>query len=150
MNFQTVFTIKCHSIGSLSFFLRQTSPDGVTRTNFASLDKLDNWDNLRTADLGREIQVGEEQLCFNSISAFGLRIQTIPRSITAMQLIKSVAVIGAGPAGAIAVDALMQENAFDVIRVFERQEKAGGCWYAHSVLCSSRCSRTNFHQGFEG
>jgi cation diffusion facilitator CzcD-associated flavoprotein CzcO len=45
-----------------------------------------------------------------------------------MQSIKSVAVIGAGPAGAIAVDALMQEKAFDVVRVFERQEKAGGCW----------------------
>lgn len=45
--------------------------------------------------------------------------------------IKSVAIIGAGPAGAIAVDALAQEKAFDVIRVFDRQEKAGGCWYAH-------------------
>lgn len=49
-----------------------------------------------------------------------------------MQLIKSVAVIGAGPAGAIAVDALVQEKAFEVIRVFERQEKAGGCWYVQS------------------
>lgn len=43
--------------------------------------------------------------------------------------IKRVAVIGAGPAGAIAVDALAQEQAFDVIRVFERREKVGGCWY---------------------
>lgn len=43
---------------------------------------------------------------------------------------KSVAVIGTGPSGAIAVDALVQEQAFDVIRVFERQEKAGGNWYA--------------------
>ncbi|KAJ5930296.1 hypothetical protein N7466_005789 [Penicillium verhagenii] len=42
--------------------------------------------------------------------------------------VKSVAVIGAGPSGAIAVDALIQEKAFDVVRVFERQEKAGGCW----------------------
>ncbi|KAJ5594205.1 uncharacterized protein N7459_000413 [Penicillium hispanicum] len=42
--------------------------------------------------------------------------------------IKSVAVIGAGPSGAIAVDALVQEKTFDVIRVFERQERAGGCW----------------------
>jgi len=42
--------------------------------------------------------------------------------------IKRVAVIGAGPAGAIAVDALAQEKTFD-IRVFERQERAGGCWY---------------------
>jgi cation diffusion facilitator CzcD-associated flavoprotein CzcO len=43
--------------------------------------------------------------------------------------VKSVAIIGAGPAGAIAVDALMQEKEFDVIRVFDRQERAGGCWY---------------------
>lgn len=47
-----------------------------------------------------------------------------------MALIKTVAVIGAGPAGAIAVDALAQEKAFDVIRVFERREEAGGCWFA--------------------
>jgi cation diffusion facilitator CzcD-associated flavoprotein CzcO len=46
-----------------------------------------------------------------------------------MPRIKSIAIIGAGPAGAIAVDALAQEKTFDVIRVFERQEKAGGCWY---------------------
>ncbi|KAJ5614478.1 hypothetical protein N7528_008132 [Penicillium herquei] len=45
-----------------------------------------------------------------------------------MPAAKSVAVIGAGPSGAIAIDALMQEKAFDVVRVFERQEKAGGCW----------------------
>lgn len=42
--------------------------------------------------------------------------------------IKSVAIIGAGPAGAIAIDALAQEKAFERIRVFERREKAGGCW----------------------
>ncbi|KAL4786964.1 hypothetical protein BJX76DRAFT_319655 [Aspergillus varians] len=42
--------------------------------------------------------------------------------------VKSVAIIGAGPAGAIAVDAFAQEQAFDRIRVFERREKAGGCW----------------------
>lgn len=41
---------------------------------------------------------------------------------------KRVAVIGAGPSGAIAVEALVQEKTFDVVRVFERQEKAGGCW----------------------
>ena len=45
-----------------------------------------------------------------------------------MAPIRSVAIIGAGPAGAIAVDALAQEKAFDTIRVFERREKAGGCW----------------------
>ncbi|KAL4897774.1 glycoside hydrolase family 95 protein [Aspergillus ambiguus] len=45
---------------------------------------------------------------------------------------KSVAVIGTGPSGAIAVDALVQEQAFDVVRVFERQEKAGGCWISRT------------------
>ncbi|KAE8440801.1 hypothetical protein EG329_006557 [Mollisiaceae sp. DMI_Dod_QoI] len=45
-----------------------------------------------------------------------------------MPPVKSVAIIGAGPAGAIAVDALAQEQVFDRIRVFERREKAGGCW----------------------
>ncbi|KAL4810099.1 hypothetical protein BDV18DRAFT_130287 [Aspergillus unguis] len=43
-------------------------------------------------------------------------------------LVKRVAVIGTGPSGAIAVDALVQEGTFDVVRVFERQEKAGGNW----------------------
>jgi cation diffusion facilitator CzcD-associated flavoprotein CzcO len=45
-----------------------------------------------------------------------------------MAPIKSIAIIGAGPSGAITVDALAQEQAFDRIRVFERMEKAGGCW----------------------
>ena len=42
--------------------------------------------------------------------------------------IKRVAVIGAGPAGAITIDALVQEKTFDLIRVFERRHEAGGCW----------------------
>lgn len=42
--------------------------------------------------------------------------------------IRRVAVIGAGPSGAIAVDALAREEAFDQIRVFDRQEGPGGCW----------------------
>ena len=45
-----------------------------------------------------------------------------------MVAVKRVAVIGAGPAGAITVDALAKEQAFDLIRVFERRETAGGCW----------------------
>lgn len=45
-----------------------------------------------------------------------------------MAPIKSVAIIGAGPAGIISIDALAQEQAFDRIRVFERREAAGGCW----------------------
>ena len=41
---------------------------------------------------------------------------------------RRVAVIGAGPAGAIATDSLVKEQAFDTIRVFERQHAAGGTW----------------------
>ncbi len=41
---------------------------------------------------------------------------------------KSIAVIGAGPAGAIATEALVREQAFDVIRVFERKPVVGGAW----------------------
>lgn len=48
-----------------------------------------------------------------------------------------VAVIGAGPSGAIAVDALAQENVFATIRVFERREGPGGCWYVSSSLSLS-------------
>lgn len=44
-------------------------------------------------------------------------------------LIKRVAIVGAGPAGAITVDALAKEDKFNTIRVFERQDKAGGIWY---------------------
>lgn len=42
---------------------------------------------------------------------------------------KRVAIIGLGPGGAIAIDALAQEKAFETIRVFERREAPGGCWY---------------------
>ncbi|KAF2730688.1 FAD/NAD(P)-binding domain-containing protein [Polyplosphaeria fusca] len=45
-----------------------------------------------------------------------------------MGLVKRVAVIGLGPAGAIAIDALAKEQSFEVIRVFERREAPGGCW----------------------
>lgn len=48
--------------------------------------------------------------------------------------VNRVAVIGAGPAGAIAVDALAQEKAFDIIRVFERREGPGGCWCVLSFV----------------
>ncbi|KAL4921834.1 hypothetical protein BDW62DRAFT_97367 [Aspergillus aurantiobrunneus] len=50
-----------------------------------------------------------------------------------MPPIKRVAVIGTGPSGAIAVDALVQERAFDVVRVFERQERAGGNWVSRET-----------------
>jgi thioredoxin reductase len=42
--------------------------------------------------------------------------------------VKSVAVVGCGPAGAITINALVQEGAFDKITVFERRERPGGCW----------------------
>ncbi|KAM0718667.1 hypothetical protein Q7P37_005738 [Cladosporium fusiforme] len=41
---------------------------------------------------------------------------------------RRIAIIGLGPAGAISIDAFAQEQAFDVIRVFERRERPGGCW----------------------
>lgn len=41
---------------------------------------------------------------------------------------RSVAIIGAGPAGAIATDALVKEEAFDTIRVFDRRQAIGGTW----------------------
>jgi NADPH-dependent glutamate synthase beta subunit-like oxidoreductase len=46
----------------------------------------------------------------------------------AAKKIRRAAVIGAGPAGAITTDALVKEQAFDTVRVFERQEVAGGTW----------------------
>ena len=42
--------------------------------------------------------------------------------------VKRIAIIGLGPAGAIAIDAFAQEQAFDLIRIFERREAPGGCW----------------------
>ncbi|KAM5349393.1 hypothetical protein ACJ41O_005898 [Fusarium nematophilum] len=42
--------------------------------------------------------------------------------------VRRVAVIGAGPAGAIATDALVKEGAFETIRVFERRAGIGGTW----------------------
>ncbi|KAF7526672.1 hypothetical protein G7054_g10692 [Neopestalotiopsis clavispora] len=45
---------------------------------------------------------------------------------------RRVAVIGAGPAGAITTDALVKEQCFDTIRVFERQDVAGGTWVLSS------------------
>jgi cation diffusion facilitator CzcD-associated flavoprotein CzcO len=42
--------------------------------------------------------------------------------------VKRVAVIGIGPAGAITIDALAQEETFETIRVFERREQPGGVW----------------------
>lgn len=46
--------------------------------------------------------------------------------------IKSIAVIGAGASGAMALDTLVREQAFDTIKVFERREKAGGVWHVPS------------------
>ena len=46
-----------------------------------------------------------------------------------MKQIRRVAVIGSGPAGAIATDALLKEQAFDEVRVFDRQDTIGGTWY---------------------
>lgn len=50
--------------------------------------------------------------------------------VTVSPRVKLVAVISAGQAGPITIDALAQEKAFDMIRVFERREIARGCWPA--------------------
>ncbi|KPM38352.1 hypothetical protein AK830_g8238 [Neonectria ditissima] len=41
---------------------------------------------------------------------------------------RRVAVIGAGPGGAIATDALVKEQAFQTVRVFDRRPAIGGTW----------------------
>lgn len=46
---------------------------------------------------------------------------------------KSVAIIGAGPAGLIALDAVLRENSFDVVRVFDKSPEAGGIWAFDSL-----------------
>lgn len=61
--------------------------------------------------------------------------------------VKSVAIIGLGPGGAIAIDALAQEKAFETIRVFERREAPGGCWYVNaSTNRAFNCSRRQLEQ----
>ncbi|KAM5345330.1 hypothetical protein ACJ41O_011192 [Fusarium nematophilum] len=45
-----------------------------------------------------------------------------------MPAVQSVAVIGAGPSGAAAAEALRQAEAFDTIKVFERRAEVGGAW----------------------
>ncbi|KAL6897685.1 hypothetical protein GGI43DRAFT_99252 [Trichoderma evansii] len=55
--------------------------------------------------------------------------------------IKSVAVIGAGAAGAITAAALKAEEVFDVIRVFERREAAGGTWIYDAAVKPSLLGR---------
>ncbi len=41
---------------------------------------------------------------------------------------RRVAVIGAGPSGLAAVDALSREDKFELVRVFERRDQTGGTW----------------------
>ncbi len=41
---------------------------------------------------------------------------------------RRIAVIGAGPSGLAAVHALVGENCFEVIQVFERRDRVGGLW----------------------
>lgn len=50
--------------------------------------------------------------------------------------VKSIAIIGGGPAGVIAAE-VFRKNAskYDKIRVFEKRESVGGVWYVlHSYL----------------
>jgi len=59
--------------------------------------------------------------------------------------VRRVAVIGAGPAGAIATDALAKEQAFDTIRVFDRRPIIGGTWYVghHTQTVNQRGDKTD-------
>lgn len=43
-------------------------------------------------------------------------------------MVKSVAIVGGGPSGLIALDAIVREEKFDVVKLFERRSEAGGCW----------------------
>ncbi len=60
------------------------------------------------------------------------------RLATMSRPIRRVAVIGTGPAGAIATDALVKEQAFEVVRVFERKHQAGGTWVYDAADGSSQ------------
>ena len=55
--------------------------------------------------------------------------------------IKRVAVIGAGASGAITLDALLREQHFDVVRVFERRDRAGGVWYVSNTCFGNVLTR---------
>ena len=66
-------------------------------------------------------------LCYLEVSAEDIKKTTNSDGTMAIRA-KSIAVIGAGPAGAIATEALVKEQAFDVIRVFERKPVIGGAW----------------------
>lgn len=43
-------------------------------------------------------------------------------------LVNTVAIIGGGPSGIIALDALVREKKFQKVSLFERRREAGGCW----------------------
>lgn len=57
--------------------------------------------------------------------------RALPHILNMSKKIKRVAVIGAGPSGAIAVHALAQEQSFDVVRVFDRRNQIGGTWWVN-------------------
>lgn len=92
--------------------MRQCAAAQEPRHNVTLLQAL-SWPHVR---LGTALDALENHLSTQWIE--GLNIMVVKR----------VAVIGLGPGGAIAIDALARENAFDVIRVFERREAPGGCW----------------------
>lgn len=82
------------------------------------------------------------------LAAYDCQISKLSLDLYAMPTLKPakrVAVIGAGPSGAIAVDALAKEKVFDVIKVFERREGPGGCWYVSRLGVFSSSGHTS-HQ----
>ncbi|CCH41395.1 hypothetical protein BN7_936 [Wickerhamomyces ciferrii] len=49
--------------------------------------------------------------------------------VSVTKKVNSVAIIGAGASGAVAVDVLKKEEAFEKIKVFERKNSFGGVWH---------------------
>jgi cation diffusion facilitator CzcD-associated flavoprotein CzcO len=47
--------------------------------------------------------------------------------------IKRVAIIGGGPGGLAAARALRNENSFETITIFERNDHTGGTWYVRLI-----------------
>lgn len=54
--------------------------------------------------------------------------ELIQNGVKVPKKVKSIAVIGGGPSGAISLDALLKENAFETVKVFERGSEVGGVW----------------------
>lgn len=93
------------------------------------MDIVIAWTGIRWRDASLVVLLKNAELLLLTIVQGNCVLSREYRAAIAAMPAKSVAVIGTGPAGAIAVDALVQEKTFDSVRVFERQEQSGGCWW---------------------